>query len=165
MATQIATSSPVSQLLNMFGMHDRLFKNVTADLSGNVDQRLSADVNHLGWLAGHLVSTRYFLANVLGTEVQEPHPDLFANGKGIDAEASYPSLDSSIAAWDEITATLATAFQNINADFLDAKAPFATPMGDTMADFFGFMAHHEAYHIGQMGILRKYFGHEGMKYN
>ncbi|WP_155208447.1 hypothetical protein [Xanthovirga aplysinae] len=33
-----------------------------------------------------------------------------------------------------------------------------------MAKMLAFFAHHEAYHIGQMGIIRKYFGEAAMEY-
>jgi len=38
-------------------------------------------------------------------------------------------------------------------------------LNPNMNGFLAFLMHHEAYHIGQPGILRKYLGKEAMKYN
>ena len=148
-----------------FELQTRLYKNVLEGLENNGMKRISQATNHLGWLAGHLVSTRYMLCNVLGEEAQEPHPALFQNGKGIDSEADYPSLTSCLKDWDAITPRLMNRLKSLSAQQLEAKAPFQIPMGERIDHFVGFIAHHEAYHIGQMGILRKYFGKEAMKYS
>ena len=54
----------------------------------------------------------------------------------------------------------------IPASVLASDSPVNVPFGDkTMKGFLAFLMHHEAYHIGQMGILRKYLGNEAMKYD
>ena len=102
---------------------------------------------------------------MLGIGDKEPHPELFGNGKGIDTAADYPSLTNNLKDWDTITSKFSEALSALTTEQLDAKAPFPSPLGDTIGGMLAFLAHHEAYHIGQLGILRKYFGKEAMKYD
>jgi len=51
----------------------------------------------------------------------------------------------------------------ITEEQVEAKAPFSLPIGgDSMLSVYGFVAAHEAYHIGQMSMLRKQLGHPPM---
>ena len=47
---------------------------------------------------------------------------------------------------------------------LDAPSPADAPISDTFGGFPAFLLHHEAYHLGRMGILRKYLGKDAMRY-
>ncbi len=148
-----------------FELHNRLFKNVVEGLENNKSAQLNEYTNHAAWLAGHIVSSRYALTNVLGAGVTEPHPGLFEHGKGINPAAEYPGLDTCAKDFDEITPKLEEKLKSLTAEQLNAEGPFKVPMGQRMDQIIAFFAHHEAYHIGQLGILRKYFGKEAMKYS
>lgn len=155
-----------SQLIEgQFEMQTRLFSNALENLGTDQTTRPTNSTNHLAWLAGHLVSTRYMLLGLLGGTADEPHPELYAQGKAIDESLPYPTLEQSIADWNEVTPSFMEALSNVNEETLSAKAPFPVPLGEKIGEVVAFFAHHEAYHIGQMGILRKYFGKEAMKYN
>lgn len=148
----------------MYRLQERLFNNVTDSMVGNDGARPNEQTNHAAWLAGHLVSTRFMLANIFGIEEKEPHPALFGNGKGIDADATYPPVSESVASWNAINEKLNPALENVSDEMMAADGPAPVPMGKTMGDFLAFIAHHEAYHLGQLGMLRKYFGQEAMSY-
>src|SRR5829696_4938062 len=84
----------VSPLLAQFKLQERLFNNVLDGLKEeDALKRINANTNHIAWLTGHLVSTRFMMAGLLGIQLQEPFPELFANGKGLQADAKYPTLD------------------------------------------------------------------------
>ena len=54
----------------------------------------------------------------------------------------------------------------LSPDELKGKGIFQTPIGDdNMKNFIDFVLHHEAYHIGQIGFIRKQLGKESMKYD
>jgi DinB superfamily len=121
--------------------------------------------NHVKWIAGHLVSTRYMMANLLGLGVQEPFPALFENGKGRQEDATYPSMAELTKDWNGISAKVINKLKSMSDAELNAAAPFPTPAGDgTLKGTFGFFAHHEAYSIGQLGYARRIAGMEAMKY-
>ena len=48
----------------------------------------------------------------------------------------------------------------------EVKEPFPSPTSDgTFKGAYAFLAHHEAYTIGQIAYARRIFGMEAMKYN
>lgn len=151
-------------VINTFDLHTRLFKNAVFGMEEHRNDRLSPATNHDAWLAGHLVSTRYGLANMIGLSAQEPFPDLFSQGKAIDPTTRYPELNDQIESWDKISPMIIERLGELDAETLDGPAPFESPMGNTLISFIAFMCHHEAYHLGQMGFLRKYFGHTPLSY-
>lgn len=161
--TEIKT--PLQLVTRQFKLQERLYKNVLSDLEDVRSKRPGDKVNHAAWIAGHLVSTRNFVVSLLGGEANEPHPELFANGKGLDADATYPSLAESLASFEEVSTTMYDALANATPEMLSAEAPFPVPTGSTMGDMMAFLAHHEAYHIGQIGILRRIFGKDAMSYS
>ena len=113
----------------------------------------------------HLVSTRCFLTNLLGGQATEPHPELFAEGKGLETDGTYPTIADSLASFNEASAKLNDTLASATPEFLNTEAPFPVPTGKTLGDMVAFLAHHEAYHIGQIGILRRVFERDAMSYS
>jgi hypothetical protein len=156
----------ISALAGQFNLQTRLFKNVLEGISDkDATRRINGHMNHIAWLAGHIVSTRYMLANALGLNVQEAFPDLFANGKGIQEGLEYPPLSELKKDWEFISDKLIEKLNSLTEKDLEAKPPFPTPIGEnTIANMIAFFAHHEAYTIGQLGMCRKFLGYNAMKY-
>ena len=151
------------RIIGQFTMQTRLYRNALEGIEDGWNRRLNEQVNHLAWIAGHLVSSRYMLCQMTGLEINEPFPEKFAQGKAIE-DGDYPSLRKQIEAWGEVSAMLEAHLPELTADELDRDAPFAVPMGKTVGDAIAFFAHHESYHIGQMGLLRKYLLNDAMSY-
>jgi hypothetical protein len=166
METQTLTS-PISGLIHQFELQTRLFNNVLDNVTDeHAQQFVKEDTNHLAWLTGHVLSSRFMLANVLGITDKEPHADLFGNGKGLQKNATYPSINELRKEWNPISAKLLTKLNSLSSEELSAKAPFQLPMSASdMKATIAFISHHEAYTIGQMGLLRRVHGLPGMKYN
>lgn len=156
----------IQYLAGQFNLQTRLFSNVTAGVpDANSVKTLNENTNHIAWLTGHIVSTRFMMAAVLGITAQEPFPALFANSKGRDAAAVYPPMNELTRDWNSISEKIAAALEALPAEALQTKMPQPVPTGDTLGDFLGFLMHHEAYSIGQLGIARRFFGLEAMTYN
>ncbi len=65
--------SSIQPVVKQFELQTRLFNNVLEgieDIKGS--KRLSEEVNHLQWIAGHLTNSRYGLAQGLGIGVSFP---------------------------------------------------------------------------------------------
>ena len=150
----------------MFALQTRLYSNVLADFNEEVAQtNIGESSNHIAWLAGHIVSSRHGLCNVLGGDIREPFPEYFEKGKGVQ-ELKYPTLKELTNGWKDISKRLEELLQNITEKRILEEAPFKVPMGDgSIGSVIGFYAHHEAYHIGQLGLARRYHGQAAMKYN
>jgi len=151
--------------VSTFDLQSRLFNNAIDGISNSNDTKRIQQTNHLSWLAGHLVSTRHTLGNILGASTTEKYADLFANRKGLQENATYPSLADLKVEWNKVTDAVRPKLAAVNAEILNGPAPFPTPVQDsTMAGFLNFIQHHEAYHIGQISLLRRQLGYPAMSY-
>jgi hypothetical protein len=160
-------TSPISALISQFELQTRLFNNVLDNVNDDhAHKPAKEDTNHLAWLTGHVLSSRFMMANVLGMIENEPHADLFGNGKGLQKDVKYPSINELRKEWNPLNEKLIAKLNSLTNEELNAKAPFPLPMsGDNIKTAIAFFAHHEAYTIGQMGLLRRFHGLPGMKYN
>ncbi len=149
-----------------FDLHTRLFNNVLSEITDDqADSRANDKINHLKWLAGHVTSARMGLGKFGGLDEDKSMEEFFGHGKGIDPSKNYPSLKEIQEKWNFISDKISTGLENIPTEVLSSDAPVQVPVSDpSMEGFLGFMMHHEAYHIGQMGILRKFMGKEAMSY-
>jgi len=153
-------------LISQFKLQTRLFKNVTIGITdpGSLKQ-FYENANHVAWLTGHIVSSRYLLAGLIGLKEAEPFAELFLNGKGMDKNSIYPPMAELTKNWDSLSEKIAAALDSITDETLSSKLPRPVPSGDTVGDFIAFILHHEAYTIGQIGIYRKFQGLGAMSYN
>ncbi len=150
-------------LATQFDLHTRLFNNILDGISdAEANARLNDHVNHIKWLAGHLTSTRFSIGQMAD---QDPWADLFAHGHGLRADADYPSIEAIKAKWNAISDKVGAGLAHLPEAALGSPAPAKLPVNDdTLGGMLAFMMHHEAYHLGQMSLLRKYLGKEAMQY-
>ncbi len=149
-----------------FDLHTKLFNNVLSEISDEqADIRADEKINHIKWLAGHITAARMGLGKFGGLDEDKSFDEFFGHGKSIDTTLNYPSLKEIQNKWNAISERISEGLANLPSDILRSKAPIQVPVSDpSMEGFLGFMMHHEAYHIGQMGILRKFTGKEAMSY-
>ena len=77
--------------------------------------------------------------------------------------AAGETLADLVAAYDRSQPLVAAALARLTDDDLDQKAPYS-PSGnpkETVRTLLTSVSFHEAYHIGQLGILRRVVGKEG----
>ena len=153
-------------LATQFDLQTRLFNNVLDDINdAEADERIRDTVNHIKWIAGHLTSTRFGMGKIGGLEAEDPWGDLFSHGNGLREDADYPSIDAIKAQWNAIAGPISAGLANLPDAVLSSPAPAKVPVNDeTLGGMLAFLMHHEAYHIGQLGLLRKCLGKESMKY-
>lgn len=165
---QTAVKSPITcALVAQFDLHTRLFNNVTEGLSdAEASSRPNQHVNNMKWLAGHLTSTRFALKDFTDLELDDPYSELFGHGQGLRDDIEYPSIEQISDLWNRISDQISAGLSNLSEDVLNGPAPARMPIGDdTFEGMLAFLMHHEAYHIGQMALLRKQLGHEAMSYD
>lgn len=161
----------VAKQLNMQTM---LFRNTLRDIDDEGSFiRLSSNVNHLRWIAGHLVTIRYSVAVKLGMRDEPyPHIEKFSikdapppGNRPIDEAVLYPDLKETLGFWDIYSVYLIDAVSKLTEKQFNAEGDFLSPIGgNSVLETFAFVASHEAYHIGQMGFIRKSLGYEPMSY-
>lgn len=158
-------------LLTQFDLHHRLYNNVLDGITDEEsNQRLHGNkkINHVKYLAGHLLNSQYGLGAIAGIDSDVKWNDLFAvmgQSKAKD-NFSYPGIEQIKAEWNRMHEGIRNGLDELTPIALNNKppAPFDR-VADSTGELWAFINHHHAYHIGQIGILRRGFGKEPMRYD
>jgi uncharacterized damage-inducible protein DinB len=152
--------------LTTLRLNTRLFLNCLDGIDETVGaRRPNGHTNSLAFVAAHLVDVRHFTAASLGVMLDNPYAERLAGARGIDDLADCPTLAESRQHWRAVAAALETRLTELDAAALDAPAPQRFPVDDaSVLGEIAFLLQHEAYHIGQLALLRKFFGAPAMSY-
>lgn len=115
------------------------------------------------WVVGHIVRTRPFLHQLLGQEspIDENTLDLYRAETPWDPSAATP-FTRLIELYTASNAMLAEGFAALDEEVLDRKLPFRFGgVRRTLREMIGIIYHHESYHTGQLGVLRRALGLPG----
>jgi hypothetical protein len=165
--------SSIKIISEQFALNTRLFNNVlegVEDVQGN--KRVTEEVNHLQWIAGHITNARYNYCTMLGLDATFEYKELYVDptlpppgNRVIDPKIKYPSLTKISELWNALAPSFVNALLKVSDEQAAAVMPFGTPINDdSFIGFFGFLLSHESYHIGQMSLVRKYLGLSAMSY-
>lgn len=158
-------------LLIQFDLHQRLFNNVLQGLSDeetNLRLKGFPQTNHVKYLAGHLLNAQYGLAKIAGLKPEFKWNELFAvmGNSAAKDNFPYPNIEEIIAEWNGLYKPIREGLKKLTMEQINSKPPepFDTA-SDSVGQFWTFISHHQAYHIGQIGILRKALGKQPLSYN
>ena len=121
----------------------------------------------LNWVLGHLVRTRNRGLGLFGQKPMYPNSefDAYDDRGGVpfrpETAIDFEELKRRFKALQE---PLVNGLQGMSAEAMDQPAPFS-PTGnpkETVGSLLAAFAFHEAYHVGQTGILRRVVGREGV---
>ena len=122
--------------------------------------------NCTNWIVGHLLHARAGLLDLLGTELpfaRDKYKRYERSSSPVDGpETTVPLSEMAV----DLAATaepLEGALDGLTDVFLTQVAPIK-PTGnedETMGSLLAGLAFHEAYHAGQLGLLRRIGGREG----
>ena len=151
----------------IFNLNERLFINALAGVTDEMaTQRLSDHNNPLNWLVTHTIWARYNMAGMLGQPVENPYKGYFEGFKPFEKSMKFDSIEKLKEEWKKASVLLRNGLASVTDAHLAAEAPFKNPGGDfSIAGTMAFLAQHESYDIGQMGLLKKYLTKEAMSYN
>jgi len=162
-------------LLDQYDLHNILYNNVIADISDEESNKSIADpMNSVKWLAGHLLWAQANLANIGGTQIEVKWRDHFHTKQGGSPadfnapKSELPTLQQIKDKWNEDGPVIRKGLENLPDAALDTviNAPHPIfPFDNTLAGLWAFINHHQAYTIGQIGILRRGLGKDAMKYS
>jgi len=164
-------------LIAQFRLHHLLYNNVLDGFTDDeTNRRLHGDkeVNHIKYIAGHLLNSQYGFGYLAGLHLEVKWDELFAAMNESEArdDVTYPAINEIISEWNSIYDPILDALNKFSGD--DWKRTPPKPLDkvfednpffdNTLAGFMTFLNHHQAYHIGQIGILRRAFGKEPLRY-
>lgn len=142
-----------------FANTDQVFRGALAGMTESAWLHRPGDANHLAFLATHLVGARHYIVGFAGGTSTDPLEVYHGGARDIGEMDRFPSTQETLDAWNEVAPILRDALDAVTGEFLDEASgvPFPTP-GPTRLDALIFLAQHEAYHLGQMGLLRRISG-------
>lgn len=157
----------VRPMAEFLALNSRLFLNAFQGVSEEAARhRPGGDINSMIFLACHMLDARYFMARLIGITDQCPFQDLFDRAEGIEDMTEYPSLDALQQDWIRISTVLDLRFGDLSIEDLEAKSPQEFPVSDpSIQGGITFLLQHEAYHVGQLGLLRRLAGLPGLSYH
>ncbi len=153
-------------LAAQLGLQSKLFLNCLDGVSDEAALvRPGAGLNHMALIAAHLVDARHWLARTVGLVAENPFAERLAGARGIDDLRDCPSVTEARAAWRALAQPLEAHLETVDASLLDQPSTTRFPIADrSVLGTVAFLLHHEAYHIGQLALLRRYVGSPAMTY-
>jgi uncharacterized damage-inducible protein DinB len=159
------TSHPVAGPLGViFTVNNSLVSRAITGLSEDeLWHRPAESSNPMFWLLGHIVHTRGALLRMLGEPYRTGWGDRFQRGAALKSRADYPALDDVERVRAETIERLLARLSALSEEELtrEATGP-ALPASKTLGDQVAFLGLHEAYHVGQLGYIRKLLGRESI---
>ena len=131
-------------------------------------RRPASHLNHISFVALHLLDSRHVLAELLREVTRNPYRALLEDARGIDDVRWFPTLDQLRTEWASVSQVVTVRFGRISAAELDRARPADFPVvrigQDRVLDAIAFLLHHEGYHVGQMALIRRMIGLPAMSY-
>jgi hypothetical protein len=139
--------------------HDAAHRNLAGITHEESLIQPSPGGNSLNWVLGHLVATRNLVMQTLGAPAvwsnEEAAP--YERGAKPSRDGAYARrLEDLIAALDRSQPVVMARVRTLSAE--DLARP--SRMG-TVGDLLTTLCFHEAYHVGQFGLLRRLLGKDG----
>ena len=156
-------------IIPAFRGHSQNFLLVLDGISeDDAKKRIEGRTNHIIWMAGNFLDMRYALGNVLGLDLKNPHNDLFFQGKALDENLDYPTLKELKDNFHQISPLIYNKLLEISDEDLEKAFPMGMNIDffpENVLNFVGMCIGREDYLCGQIGLMRRILGYEGMKYD
>lgn len=142
-------------LARIFAASDRLFIRALegADREVLLRRPPGGAGNPMLWIAGHATRVRSQVVRSLGHEHAMPWADQFNRGGSSADDSHWPEVGVIIEAWNSLAAELQTRLDALSEDDLLGTTE-APSLDGTLLGAVALLAFHDAYHVGQLGMLR-----------
>jgi len=156
----------VEPLTELLRLNTLLFRNCLVGMTEETSRRRpTPTTNHAAFVAAHVADSRFFLLKVLGAEQPSPLEPYIGSAGKLDEVERWPTLTETHAAWTHAGHALRDRLETMTGAELDCPCtPAFLGEGVSRLSGLSFLAQHEAYHIGQLSLLRTYVGLPAMKY-
>jgi uncharacterized damage-inducible protein DinB len=156
----------ITPLASIFRLNTELVLNCIEDLDDERAQtRGEPPVNSIAFLVAHLTETRHLIAQIVGQPLPSPFSEGFSKARTLEAAGPLPPLDELRPHWERISAHIAVHIERLDTAQLAQSSSQRLPGTDgSLLGALAFLAQHESYHLGQIGILRRQQGCSPMSY-
>jgi hypothetical protein len=167
MSAQSSAAREVQRLRQQAGMAHRVVRlNVEGLTHEDSLVQPQGGGNCLNWVVGHLLAIYHHALPILGQAPVMPTEVLARYDRGsppiVDA-ADACQLSELMTAWDECSHRIDAGLAALDPSTLEMPAA-GSPSGDpkeTIGSLLTTISWHQAYHVGQTGLLRRVAGREG----
>lgn len=152
-------------LAALFDLDTDLALNCLEGVDQATATRHQPGLNSMAFLLAHITNSRHHLAAWLGQPLDNPLAAALQDATGIEDAGPLPPLDDLRRHWLAVSAHLAMVLAAAPAEWLGDSPPRRYPIIDeTNLGAIAYLAQHEAYHVGQLGLLRRQAGLGSMGY-
>ena len=147
-----------AEMVEEFARNTRVLKRNLTEVNDDLALiRMENGGNSINWLLGHMMKSRLDMLKLLGVTDADLYDRLEPYRRGREngyLDSELLPLEELVSRWDELGEHVNSALPGVNME--GDGGSFGT-LGKAVL-FYSF---HEAYHIGQAGILRRAVGLEG----
>jgi len=165
----IPKSNKLEIIIPAFRGHSQNFLLVLDGISEeDALKRIEGRTNHIVWMVGNFLDMRYALGNVFGISEEFEFKDFFSQGKTLNESLKYPTLEQLKADFHKISPLIYNKLLEASDEELDKAFPMGMNIDffpETVLNFVGMCIGREDYLCGQIGLMRRILGYEGMKYD
>jgi uncharacterized damage-inducible protein DinB len=148
-------------------LNERLFLNAIQDFpQDRWLRRLEETANHAAFLALHLLDARCFMLRLLGLAVFHGFEEVGEDATRLEDISEFPPPMAVAESWRRVNSDVGSALEEMDPEALESRAPNEFPVDDiTVFGAIAFLVQHEAYHLGQLGIIRRAVGLAPLSYS
>jgi uncharacterized damage-inducible protein DinB len=159
MKTQIASTAAAQFRFNAF-----IAATNTAGVTHEESLVCAPNGHNMNWVFGHVVSVRCALLPGLGQESpwSLEQARTYRRGMAMEDATQHLPFEEIVRAFDLTQERILAGLETLTEEDLAKPAPFNPgPQPQTLGSLLSVITLHDAYHLGQTGILRKVCGKEG----
>jgi hypothetical protein len=151
-------------IFDLYDLHTDYFRRALDGISDkDAHNRLGTKANHVAWIAGSIVESRFEGARNVGVDIKSTSHEFFKDFQGIKDDVTYPPIAQYLRDWEKVTPILREKTLEKDAAWLDE----IKDMGGWKAsnrEMINFMTYREANMIGQIALWRRLLGYGAMNY-
>ena len=162
MTTTASRPAAIAPITYIFQANDGLIRQTLSDLPADaLWKQPGGQGNSIMWIVGHITQTRAGLLSLLGERASTGWGELFRRGAQRQDPSAYPEPQAIKAMGIDLTNRLREKLSTITEQELAAPINPAVKLPNvyTVGDALAFFAFHEAYHVGQLGYVKKALGY------
>ncbi len=157
--------SQIRSVADIYAFNSMALGPVLSDLSDEEAGRQAhgGEGSSITFLVGHLLSSRVSLLKRLGETTENPFVGLFGNDCSAQDASAYPAIAELAASWEEVATRFGALLESLTEEqILEPVKGYPIP-DQTNRGALMFMAWHESYHVGQIGMLRTGAGKQALR--
>lgn len=158
-------NSKLKPIASIYKVNSTLFINSFKDVEEKIVlKRPNKRTNSMIFIALHLIDARIFILVQLGVKIKSPLAKYADWAKSIEEIKIYPKLSRVLSEWKKLDIVFMKKLNILSAKQLEVKLNMDFPGGKTVFNMITFLSEHEAYHAGQLGLVRKFYGFPAAQY-